>query len=459
MRTRRRKMEAGPLQEQPVQGYGWVEEVRSVPWRQVIFWLHLVTGVLAGLVIGVMSVTGVLLAFERQIVAFAERDVRTVQPPVSGGSRLALDDLVTRARAAVPEGRLSGVMLRADPAATVVVNFGRERTVFVNPYTGAVLGEGAKTLRNFFHTMTDWHRWLGTEGDRRDIGRAITGACNTAFLVMVVTGVYLWWPRRWTRQVMQAVMVPNLRLRGKPRDWNWHNTAGFWSASLLICITLTGLVISYQWANDLLYTLTGNTPPPRPPGAAEGRPAAADNRRNEGGPRVAGSAPDGGAGQRSRAAGQASRERQGRAGEAGAAGSTLQRASLEALFTVAVQQAPHWRSMTVRVPQRSATQFTVTLEEAKALHPYPRSILTLDAITAAVVQWEPYASYNLGRTLRAWVRPVHTGEAGGVLGQMVAALASACGVVLVWTGLALAWRRFRTRNARASRRTSDVELS
>jgi uncharacterized iron-regulated membrane protein len=112
--------------------------------------------------------------------------------------------------------------------------------------------------------------------------------------------------------------------------------------------------------------------------------------------------------------------------------------------------------MTVRVPQQGATRLTVTLEEAKSLHPYPRSSLTLDAATAAVVQWEPYASSNLGRTLRAWVRPVHTGEAGGVVGQMVAALASVGGVVLVWTGLALAWRRFRARNARASRRTSDV---
>lgn len=459
MRTRRCKMEASLLQEQPAQAYGWVEEVRSVPLRQVIFWLHLVTGVLAGLVIGVMSVTGVLLAFERQIVAFAERDVRTVQPPVPGGLRLALDDLVTRARTAVPEGRLSGVTLRADPTATVMINFGRERAVFVHPYTGAVLGEGAKTLRSFFHTMTDWHRWLGTEGESRDIGRAITGACNAAFVVMVVTGVYLWWPRRWTRQVLQAVMVPNLGLRGKPRDWNWHNTAGFWSASLLLCITLTGLVMSYQWANDLLYTLTGNIPPPRPPGAAEGRPAAADNRRNEGGLRVAGSSPDGGTGRQSRAAGQASREWQGHTGEAGEAGSTPQRASLESLFAVAVQQAPHWRSMTVRVPQRSAAQLTVTLEEAKARHPSPRSILTLDAVTAAVMQWEPYASYNLGRTLRAWVQPVHTGEAGGVVGQMAAALASACGVGLVWTGLALAWRRLRVRNARASRRTSDVTPS
>jgi uncharacterized iron-regulated membrane protein len=372
MRIRHRKMEKGTLQEHPVQGDGRVEEAQSIPWRQIIFWLHLGTGVVAGLVIGVMSVTGVLLAFERQIVAFAERDVRTVQPPTSSGSRLDLDALITKARAAVPEGRLSGVILRADPMATVVVNFGRERTVFVNPYTGAVLGEGAKTLRDFFHMVTDWHRWLGTEGDSRDIGRAITGACNTAFVVMVVTGFYLWWPRQWTRQALQAVMVPHLRLRGKPRDWNWHNTAGFWSASILICITLTGLVMSYQWANDLLYTLTSSTPPPRPVGSAEGRSAAADNRRDGGDPRVAGSPPDRGTGRQSRSEERGTLERQGRTGEAG---STPQRASLEALFAVAAQQAPHWRSMTVRLPQRGATQLTVTLEEAKALHPYPRSIL------------------------------------------------------------------------------------
>ena len=101
---------------------------------------------MAGLVIGVMSVTGVLLAFKRQIVSFAERDVRTVQPPTSSGSRLDLDALITKARAAVPEGRLSGLILRADPTATVVVNFGRERTVFVNPYTGAVLSARPKVF-------------------------------------------------------------------------------------------------------------------------------------------------------------------------------------------------------------------------------------------------------------------------------------------------------------------------
>jgi uncharacterized iron-regulated membrane protein len=98
--------------------------------------------------------------------------------------------------------------------------------------------------------------------------------------------------------------------------------------------------------------------------------------------------------------------------------------------------------MTIRLPQHDATQVAVVIEEAASLHPYPRSTLTLDAATAGVMQWEPFGGFNLGRTIRAWVRPVHTGEAGGFLGQLIAALASASGAVLVYTGLALACRRF-----------------
>jgi uncharacterized iron-regulated membrane protein len=213
--------------------------------RTIVFWLHLLAGVMAGTIILVMSVTGVLLAFERQMVTFAERQTRTVQLPASGAPRLGLDVLVAKARETVPEGTPSSVTLSADPTTAALVNFGREQVVFVNPYTGMVLGHGATALRGFFHVVTDWHRWLGTDGDSREVGRAITGACNAAFAVLVVSGFYLWWPRRWTRLGLQTVLLPSLKLRGKPRDWNWHNAIGFWSAPVLLFITLTGMVISY----------------------------------------------------------------------------------------------------------------------------------------------------------------------------------------------------------------------
>jgi uncharacterized iron-regulated membrane protein len=69
--------------------------------RKIIFWLHLTAGVVAGTVILVMSVTCVLLAFERQIIAFAERDIRTVTPPAAGTPRLSLDTVVAKAHETV----------------------------------------------------------------------------------------------------------------------------------------------------------------------------------------------------------------------------------------------------------------------------------------------------------------------------------------------------------------------
>jgi uncharacterized iron-regulated membrane protein len=408
--------------------------------RRIIFWLHLTAGVVAGTIILVMSVTGVLLAFERQIVAFAERDMRVARPAASNAPRLSLETIVAKARQGAPGLVASGITVLADPAAAAIVNFGRERAAFVDPYTGSMPVQGGSATRTFFRVVTDWHRWLGTEGDSREIGRAVTGACNAAFMVLVMSGFYLWWPRRWTRLALRAATIPSLSLRGRPRDWNWHNAVGFWSAPVLLFITVTGLVMSYQWAGTLIYTLTGSEPPP--PQRPMASPTAQGSTARVGATQDAvGGGPDGRVRRLPRAERGEGAEQPGRRTEGTESGLTLAGADLDALLSTATRLAPHWRSIMIRLPQRGATQVTMLIEEADSRHPYPRSTLTLDAATASVVNWEPFASYNLGRTIRAWIRPIHTGEAGGFIGQLVAALASAGGAALVCTGLSLACRR------------------
>jgi uncharacterized iron-regulated membrane protein len=49
-----------------------------------------------------------------------------------------------------------------------------------------------------FRALEDWHRWLGASAANRTSTRAVTGACNLAFLALAVSGLYLWWPRTWT---------------------------------------------------------------------------------------------------------------------------------------------------------------------------------------------------------------------------------------------------------------------
>jgi uncharacterized iron-regulated membrane protein len=100
-------------------------------------------------------------------------------------------------------------------------------------------------------------------------------------------------------------------------------------------------------------------------------------------------------------------------------------------------------AISARLPQRPDGPITFFIQEPTGWHPAPRSQLVLDPTTGDVLRWEPYAGQNLGRRLRAWVRPLHTGEAAGPVGQAVAMIASAGGAGLVWTGVALAWRRFQ----------------
>lgn len=365
--------------------------------------MHLTAGLIAGSVVLVMSVTGVLLAFERQLTEWADRDLRVV-PPGPGAPRLSISELIAGLRAAEPEAMPSGLALRSDPAAPVAINLGRDRAVFLNPYTGAVLGEGSKRARAFFRSVTNVHRWLGTPEKGRAIGRGITGACNVAFLFLVISGFYLWWPRKGTKNAGRAIVLPKTKPRGKTRYFNWHNAVGFWCAPLLFFVVLSGMTLSYPWATNLLYRLTGSEPPPS-------RTAPA---RRPDSPRESSFVPK----------------------------------DIDRLWTMAEQRVPDWKTISVRFETSPSAPVIFSIEQGYRGRPDLRSQLTLDATTGEVVRWESFASFSLGRQLRSWARFVHTGEAGGVPGQTIAAFASAGAAVLVCTGFALAWRRFRERKHR-----------
>ncbi|HEX4263180.1 MAG TPA: PepSY-associated TM helix domain-containing protein [Verrucomicrobiae bacterium] len=373
--------------------------------RKVIFWMHLVAGVLASAVILIMSFTGICLAFETQLLNRAERNVRNVMTPAPDAKSLTYDALLEKARAAHPDTAPTGLFVRAEATASVMVNFGREDVLYLNPFTGEILGHGSK-IRGLLQQIENWHRWLGAAETHRPAARAITGASNFTFLFLAVSGVYLWWPRNWNWKTLRPAVWFVRGLGGKARDWNWHNTIGFWCSPILIILTLTGTVMSYQWANNLLYRLSGNQPPPP---------------------------------QADRTGGNQQRGEKHRPSDAG--DDEQESASIDVLLAKARQQLPAWSTLTLRLPPRAGAPVTISIQQSGAPAFY-RSQLTLNSSTAEIVKWEPFAGQNSRRKLRTWVRFMHTGEAGGLIGQTIAAIASAGGVILVCTGVAMAYRRF-----------------
>ena len=375
-------------------------------FRKILFWLHLASGVLAGVVIFIMSVTGALLSFEKNIIEYAERDMRFVAPP-ENVQKLSARQILDKVREAKPDAKPSAIALPNEPNAAWQISLGRSGQLFVNPYTGAVTGEGAKGVRGFFQSVTDWHRWLATSGDGRPIGKAITGACNLAFLFLAISGVYIWFPRRLSFQHFAPILWFRRGLRGRARNFNWHNVIGFWSSLVLIILTVTAAVISYQWASNLVYTLTGNQPPPQQQAAAPN-----PNQANEPAPAL----PE----------------------------------NLNELWTRAANHAQNPKTISLRLPVTKDAVFTI--DEGKYWNRFGRSTLTLDAQTSEIAKWEAYGEQNSGRQLRSWMRFTHTGETGGLIGQFIGFLACIGGAFLVWTGFSLALRRFA--NWRLKRKTN-----
>jgi uncharacterized iron-regulated membrane protein len=387
--------------------------------RNIIFWCHLPLGVTGGVIILTMAVTGVLLTYERQIIAWAEHQSSRISRPSQATAVIPIDTLIANARKERTSAPTT-VTRRADPTSALEVGFGREAPVFVNPYTGEIVSSGSQRARSFFQTTTDIHRWLGAQGENRAIARAITGACNLAFLFLVISGFYLWWPKTLNWRAVRRIIWFKPNLRGQARDFNWHNTIGFWAAIPLFIVVISAAPISYTWAGNLVYRMVGETSPaPRAP--TNQQPAGGQNKSAE--------------------------------------SSSRAMVSHDKLWERATAQIGDWRSISMRVPGSNDGRVVFTLDKSDGGQPQNRAQLTFDRESGAVVAWEPFAAYSRGRQIRSLLRFAHTGEVAGIAGQTIAGIASAAGVFLAWTGLALAlrrlwgWRRKRSRQEAPRDRT------
>ena len=362
--------------------------------RRLLFWFHLGCGVCGGLIILLMSATGVLLAYEHQLVDRAAQRNESQVP--SGTLRLSADELAARARALAPDVRLS-LTVDANPAAPVTVTAGRDTVALLNPYTGAAIVDAAAGRRAFFAQVERLHRWMG--GDARGTGATLIDLANLLFLLLTITGSYLWLPPVWRWRTLRGLLLFRTRyVNSRARDFSWHHVLGAWALVPLFLIALSGVVMSYPWANRLLFAAFGEPAPQR-----AGAPRTASPAREHG---------------------------------------QLPNTSLQSLVDVAMAQDDRWERITVPASVRG-DRVEITLELQSSARRAPRRTLVLGATDARVIAAPPAQAtmQTPAQRARSWLRFVHTGEEYGLAGQSVAALASLAACLLAYSGLALAWRR------------------
>lgn len=379
-------------------------------FRRILFWIHLFVGLSVGVVVVFLAVTGSVLAFQSQITAWAERNARVVTPaPVS--TCISPSELL--ARAAEDQHRApTSLTLFADAHRPAEIAFGRD-TLLVNGCNGEILRRDAGRLRSFFAEVRDLHRWVAWGGVRHENLRAIKNAGTLCFLFLLLSGLYLWLPKKLSRQHLKPALLFRPNLKGRARDWNLHNIFGFWMALPLACIVLTGVIMAYPWATALLYRAAGSAvPTARADGEPKQKKALAVEKYS----------------------------------------------SLDPAIRTAMAQDMRWKSLLMRMPAEKDAAVVFTLDEGDGGKPQQRAQLSISRKDATVLRWEPFSSNSRGRQWRIYARFLHTGEIFGIVGQLIALFAALSALVLVWTGFSLALRRWSAwKNRRALHRRKMEE--
>ncbi|MBQ5888272.1 MAG: PepSY domain-containing protein [Bacteroidaceae bacterium] len=218
--------------------------------------LHLWVSVPFGVVITITCFTGALLMFEDEVTALCRDDVASVTP---SGEPLPLDVLVERVDTALPtDVDVTGFVVSdsSDEAYKVNLSKPKRSAVYVNQYTGEITGRDERLP--FFQTVFRLHRWLmdSKPGDGKVFwGKMIVGTSTLAFVVILITGLVIWWPRN--RKMLKNRLHIVVK-KGKNRFWHdLHVAGGFYAMLLLLVMALTGLTWSFEWYRNGVYDMLG----------------------------------------------------------------------------------------------------------------------------------------------------------------------------------------------------------
>lgn len=223
--------------------------------------LHLWLGLLSGIVVFIVCVTGCLFVFNEEIRALYQPYQR-VQPQAK--PFLPPSQLLSSAHASADGAVISSMTYgQADDA--VVVDFvsgeaGDRQTIYLNPYTGRVLKvqKTAKADFDFFQFVITGHRTLWLP---RSVGKAIVGYGILIFFITLITGIVIWWPKRWNRKAKQSKLSFHHSIQGKRFTLSLHQVPAVYFIFPLLLISFTGMMISLGWLRTGVYNMLSHGEP------------------------------------------------------------------------------------------------------------------------------------------------------------------------------------------------------
>lgn len=218
--------------------------------------LHLWLGIISGLVVFIVALTGCLLVFEDELEPVLYPEFHVVEASAAE-QRLPLDHLESIITYKYPKKKIQRITIEEQRDRTIIFNLkSKEKegiSVAIDPYTGRITSERDEH-EAFFSVVLRLHRYLCLE----DTGKVITGISCVMFLVIMITGLVMWWPNRKNRKQRFTIKWD---AKFKRLNWDLHAIFGFYVLPFIFLIAATGLVWSYKWVNNLIYLTFDGKPP------------------------------------------------------------------------------------------------------------------------------------------------------------------------------------------------------
>ncbi|WP_316799638.1 PepSY-associated TM helix domain-containing protein [Pedobacter frigidisoli] len=235
-------------------------------FKKITGWLHLWVGLVTGLIVFIVSVTGCIYVFNEEIFDLVHKDIVYV---TKTGQARPVSELMANAQHALDKNKiLTNVKISGEDKAYVFSGFKvneKEKInlsyfsqfeyldeVYVNQYTGKVLAV-IDMRYEFFNVVEQMHRQLLFV---KPVGSLIVGSSILLFLLMLITGFILWLPKNY-KQFKKSITI-KWNAKWKRVNYDLHNSLGFYVLPIAILIAITGLVWSFKWWETGIYRMLGD---------------------------------------------------------------------------------------------------------------------------------------------------------------------------------------------------------
>jgi len=360
-------------------------------FKKNIGFLHLWLGLSSGLIVFIVALTGSILVFEDEIDAFVNPEFYQVS--TIGTKKLPVDVYVNAIQKKYKITQLDRIQTYEDPQRTVIVSgpdADKNDQIFsVDPYTGNILARVSEKSR-FFSVVLDLHRHLILG----EVGKFITGCSCLIFVFMLISGIILWWPKK-IKNLKQRLTV-KWSASFKRVNWDFHSIFGFYTFSILLIISLTGLTWSFKWFESGIYLLADGTA--KKPSAKVENPTKIDPKVDK-------------------------------------------TYFYQNMFSKTDSIYKYKGDTQIRIPSDTINSIMVIKLNLEKSIPNISSIAYFDKYTGELLKIKPYESFSRGDKVRRLIYPIHTGSIFGYPTKILAFLVCLFAVTLPITGFLIWWGR------------------